>query len=185
MFPSPCFHAQGFGIHASSDSQMSLGKFQIHHAGRCGLCDFTSRARRFLLHRRFHHANRQQPRRLAVRAFQQPLPIQPAPGKHLVGIQPMRPRHTGHRRPRLQRLLDHPPLLFDAAKTSPLRLPATPVYRLLRSVHLAPKWTQPICPRRAYLRQLNITRHHGPRRTLTMVPIQQPKLLCSTHYGVI
>ena len=95
--------------------------------------------------------NRQQFRRLAIPIPQQPLAILTPPSKHLVGIYSMRPRHARYRRPRLQRLLDDPPLLRHTPKAPFLRLPAPHLYRLLRSVHLFPKWTLPSVPTKAII----------------------------------
>src|SRR5271155_2895721 len=80
--------------------------------------------------------HRQQVRRFLPLA-QQPLPILTPPRKHLVGIHAVRPRHLGHRRPRLKRLFDDPPLLRNRAPPARLSLNDYP----LRSVHLFPKWT--------------------------------------------
>src|SRR5271163_2696132 len=86
--------------------------------------------------------HRQQVHRLCLPIAQQPLPILTPPRKHLVGIHAVRPRHLGHRRPRLKRLFDDPPLLRNRAPPARLSLNDYP----LRSVHLFPKWTLPDVP---------------------------------------
>jgi hypothetical protein len=91
-------------------------------------------------------SNRKQTHGLGVPRTQQSSVVLPAPLKHLIGINSVRPRHPRHRSPCRQRLFDDPPfLLYRPPPSCGLSLTNRP----LRSVHVSPRWTLPLCPLRA------------------------------------